>query len=191
MKRAAIFHGTDGKSGDNWQAWLKEQLEALGFDVFAPTLPNNHKPNQKTYEDFLRSSSWDFTDNILIGHSSGATMVLNLLMSDWLPKVKAVVLVGTFLNQKLTQHAEWYESGQFDNLFLGNYDPQKLKYKTGHFYFVHGSNDPFCDIEDARVLCKQLEGRFITIKDGHHLGGASGVMQLPDLIDRLKQDAIL
>lgn len=170
---------------------MREVLEENGYEIYAPVLPNNHTPNRKVYEDFLRNSGWDFADNLLVGHSSGATTVLNLLSADWFPEVKAVVLVGTFLNEKFTKEASWYEPGQFDDLFLDQYDLELLSTKSKSFYFVHGNDDPFCDIDDAKDLCKQLQGSFITIKNGHHLGDSSGITELPQLTERLISDGIV
>lgn len=191
MKRAVILHGTDGTPDDNWQTWLKTQLEEAGYEVFAPQLPGCHKPNLKTYDKFLRESGWDFKDNVVIGHSSGATTVLNLLSAGWFPNIKAAVLAGTFLNEKLTKDADWVEPGQFANLFLDRYDPENLKQKSDKFYFIHGDNDPYCDIDDARKLCKEVGGTFITVKNGHHLGKSSGVSELPQLLAALQRDKVL
>jgi hypothetical protein len=190
MRRAAIFHGTDAKPADHWIPWLKSQLEAADYEVFAPELPNNLTPDRFVYEKFLRDSGWDFTDNILVGHSSGATTILNLLTTDWFPKIKAAALVGTFLNERLTKDTKWYRSGQFDNLFQ-SYDPAVIKLKVGKFYFVHGSNDPYCSIEDARGLCDQLGGEFIVVEGGHHLGHASGLTELPELTEALQKEGLL
>lgn len=191
MKKAVILHGTDGKPTDQWLPWLQEKLQEVGYEVWAPLLPNNHKPDRQTYDRFLRESGWDFTDNLMIGHSSGATTVLNLLSEEWMPRISAAVLAGTFLNEKLTKSASWYEEGQFDDLFLDKYDAQKMHQKAGAFYFVHGSDDPFCDIEDARALCNELNGQFITIENGGHLGSSSGITELPQLLQALQQDGLL
>jgi hypothetical protein len=191
MKRAVLLHGTDGNPQDQWFPWLRKQLEQSSYSIYAPSLPENHTPDREKYSKFLHDSGWDFTDNILVGHSSGATTVLNLLSEDRFPKVKAVILLGTFLNEKLLKDVSWYEPGQFDNLFLADYDADKIKQKAGGFYFVHGDNDPFCDINDARNLSKKVGGKFITIKNGHHLGGTSGITEIPPLIDALKADSIL
>lgn len=191
MKRAVILHGTDGNPIAHWQSWLRHELEKAGYEVFAPKLPNNHTPNREVYDKFLRNSGWDFTDNVVVGHSSGATTVLNLLSADWFPHVKAAVLVGTFLNEKLTQHTELNEPGQFANLFLPNYDPEVIKKKADVFYFVHGSDDPYCDINDARELCTKLDGTFITVENGHHLGDSVGMKELPQLKEQLKKDSLL
>ena len=191
LKKAVLLHGTDSKPDDFWFPWLQLYLEKRGYEVYAPLLPNNHTPNKNTYEEFLKTSGWDFTNNILVGLSSGATTILNLLQSDWFPHVKACVLAGTFLNQKLTKDADWVVKGQFDNLFLDSYDPNVLLKKCHKFYFVHGSNNPYCDINDAKALSNKLDGTFITIKNGHHLGMTSGILELPQLTDVLEKDHIL
>lgn len=191
MKRAVILHGTSSSPAHNWQPWLKKQLEAAGYEVFAPQLPDCDRPNRQTYEEFFKESGWNFEDNVLIGHSSGATTVLNILMSDWFSHAKAAVLVGTFLNEKLTKKLGEFEDDLFKDLFLPSYDPEKLKQKADKFYFVHGDNDPYCDIDDAKELCEQVDGTFITIKNGHHLGGASGFTELPTLLDKLKKDVVV
>ncbi len=193
MKRAVLLHGTDGSPDDLWFPWLRSQLESAGYEVFAPLLPNNHTPNEKTYSNFLKDSNWDFSNNVLIGHSSGATTALNLLSTEWFPKVKATVLVGAFLNERLLQLSspDWYDTSQFKDLFLEEYDADLLREKSNRFYFVHGSDDPYCDIHDAENLSKDLGGSFITIPNGGHLSASWGYTELPQIIDQLKADHIL
>lgn len=190
-KRSVILHGTDGDPSHHWQPWLKAELESSGYSVFLPKLPENHTPNKKVYDDFLRSAGWDFSDNIVIGHSSGATEVLNLLMSDWLPHLKAVVFVGTFLNERLLDGKAWYTPGQFDKLFLPFYDPEVMKSKADAFYFVHGSNDRVCDINDAKKLSDSLGATFITIENGGHLTESSNSFSIPELIEALRRDKLV
>ncbi len=191
MKRAVILHGTSGNPEDCWLPWVKKELESQGYQVFSPLLPDNSVPNWETYETFLKGADWDFADNIIVGHSSGATTALNLLSSDWFRHVKATVLVGTFLNEKLLPGVSWYVPGQFDALFLDEYNPELLKQKSDHFYFLHGDNDPYCDIDDAKELCARLDGTFIEVPNGHHLGDSSGFSELPMLMDALKSDKIV
>lgn len=185
QKKATIIHGTDSSPDDYWMPWLRNYLSSKGYDVFAPVLPENHTPNKNTYDAFLKASDWDFQDNILVGHSSGATTVLNLLSADWFPKVDQVILVGTFLSEDLLAGVSWYEKGQFDSLFLKEYNSNVIKQKAKKFIFVHGSDDPYCDIGLAKQLCMELDGTFITIQNGHHLAGKSGVTELPELLNEL------
>lgn len=190
-KRATILHGTDNKLTDHWLPWARQLFVEAGYDVFMPLLPDNKFPNKDTYEKFLRESGWDFKDNVLVGYSSGATTALNLLMSGWFPQVEAVVLVGAFLNERLVKSAAWYVPGQFDHLFLPAYEPEIIKQKANRFYFVHGSDDPYCDINDAKQLCEALDGTFITIPNGKHLSASSGTTALPDMEQVLRKDGIV
>ncbi len=190
MKRAVILHGTDSHPTHNWQPWIKEQLEARGYEVFAPELPGNNAPNRKTYDLFLRESGWDFTDNLLIGHSSGATTVLNLLASDWLPRIKAAVLVGTFLNEDLLYDVDWYNNQIFKNLFPSEgFDVNKIKQKVEHLYFIHGDEDPLCDYETAKSFSKQVGGLFISVHGAGHFSNPT--KELPEIITTLEDNGEL
>lgn len=191
MKKAVLLHGTDGSPNDHWFPWLKKELEESGYEVFAPTLPESHTPNRDIYEKFLKTTGWDFRDNLVIGHSSGTTTILNLLMADWFPKVKGSVMVGTFLNEKLTKSAEWYEPGQFDNLFVQDFDIEKIKSKCSEFIFVHGDNDHACDYDDSKEFCQKIGGEFITIKNGAHLSGSSGITRIPEIVEKLTEKNLL
>jgi len=187
MKRAVILHGTSDSPDDNWQPWIKKELENVGYEVFAPELPGNDKPNRGTYADFLQNSGWDFKDNLLIGHSSGATTVLNLLSSDRFPHIKTAVLVGTFLDETLLDGVDWYEYNKemFKNLFPpAGFDVEKIKQKADHFYFIHGEKDPLCDPETARKFCEEIGGTFVLVPGAGHF--SSPTSELPEIITTLE-----
>lgn len=174
-----------------WQSRLKQEFESSDYEVFFPQLPDCHTPNLATYDSFLRESGWDFTDNVLVGHSSGATTALHLLQQDWFPRQKAVALVGVFLNEQLVKTASWYEPGQFDELFVEAFEPDQLRRKAGQFYFVHGDDDPYCDYTEAKQLCDKLGGKFITMPGAGHIGSSANVPQLTALERALRQDGVL
>lgn len=180
MKRAVILHGTDGSPDINWIPWAKSQLELRGYDVYVPQLPECHTPNRFTYDEFLRRSGWDFRDNLLIGHSSGATAMLNLLSADWFPAVDTVILVGTFLNEDKVSGVEWYESGQFDQLFPESFDVDKIRSKAREFVLIHGTDDPYCGYDTAEDFCRQLDGVFVPVEGGRHLSGDR--KELPEVL---------
>ncbi len=186
MKRAVILHGTDGNPDINWLSWVKNELIQRGYEVYAPLLPENHTPNKDTYSQFLRQSGWDFTDNLLVGHSSGATTVLNLLSSDWFPNIETAVLVGVFLNEDLLPDVSWYEPGQFDKLFpkLG-FDAQQIRSKVDKIYCIHGDNDPYCSYDDARIFTEAVGGKLITVEQGLHL--SSNRKELSELLPILDE----
>lgn len=186
--RAVILHATDGSPTNvKWEAWLQHELKKRGYTVWFPQLPNSHTPNVSTYDAFFAEAGWDFADNIIVGHSSGSTTLLHLLNKPDFPKIQAAVLVGTFLNERLLESAEWYEPGQFDGLFVEEFDLERIKQKADKFYFVHGTDDPYCDYEEVEKMCEQLGGIFIPIQNGHHLGESSLVHELPDLLNAMER----
>ena len=192
MKRAIILHGTDGSPTElEWRGWLEETLERSGYEVFFPQLPDCHRPNLKAYDDFLQKSGWDFSGNILVGHSSGATATLHLLQQDWFPKVEATILVGVFLNEQLLVNAPWYTKGQFDHLFVDTLNINVIKTKSNKFYFVHGDDDPYCDFTQARMLCEDLGGEFITMEGAGHIAKTAAIPTLPLLQEALCKDGYI
>ncbi len=192
MKRAVILHGTNGDpSKSGWQRWLKNELQSAGYKVFFPHLPDSNRPDLEKYDKFLQDSGWDFSDNIVIGHSSGSTALLHLLSQGWFPHIRAAVLVGTFLNERKLHGVEWYAPGQFDALFVDEFEPGNIAKKADAFYFVHGDDDPYCDYDEAREFCEKVGGTFITVPGGGHISSSSRAEGLPELTDRLIQDGLL
>jgi len=191
-KRAILLHGTSGSVADHWFPWLKDALQASGYDVLAPSLPGNNAPNKDRYDAYLRSLMWDYEGSLVVGYSSGATTALNLLMQDWFPRVRAVVLVGVFLNERLVKSADWYVNGQFDKLFPDNgFNVDVIKQKAGRIYIIHGDDDPYCSYDDAKEFAEKLGATFIVVPNGQHLGVASGLKELPVIIETMLKDEVL
>lgn len=188
MKRAVILHGTDGKPDSNWFMWLKAKLEAEGYEVWVPELPENHTPNREVYGNFLFGQSWDFTDNLVIGHSSGSVEVLSLLMDERCPKVKMGVMVGAWAGGL----PMGYEEGntQFNNLFPEEgFDFEAIKNKAERLAFLHGDNDPYCPLEQAKFLAEKLDASLTVIPDGGHLG--ANYPEFPQLWNVLYEDGVV
>ncbi len=182
MKKAVILHGTDASPDSNWFMWLKAALEERGYEVWVPLLPGNHTPNRTVYNDFLFGQNWDFSDNLLIGHSSGAVSVLNLLMDERCPRTKASVLVSVWESTEDTP----LNPEPFVHLFpVGGFDYQLIGEKTGQLLFVHGDDDPYCPLEQAQWMAERTHSDLVVVPEGHHLGeSASG--RLPILLEALE-----
>lgn len=181
MKRAVILHGTSAKPMDGWRPWLKHKLEGEGYEVWAPALPENDAPNMHIYNDFLFESGWDFDNNIVVGHSSGAVAALNLLMDSRCPTLKLVVPVSVWSHGLPTG----YSGHAFDNTFPATgYDFDTMRSKVDQIEFLQSDNDPYCPLEQAEYLATSLESKLTVIHtnygdDGDHLGNP--VKLLPEL----------
>lgn len=195
MKKAIILHGTGSTPDDNWFPWLKHELEFRGYEVFVPQLPDSSTPNRHRYDDFLRKSGWDFSDNIIVGHSSGSTTILNLLEQDWFPHVKAAVFVGFFVNNDYIENnpPEWYTPGQFKNLFPPEgFNFAKVKEKSEHRYVIHSDNDPYCDPKLAADTAKLIGAELRIVPGGKHLSkNSGGYIELPEIIEVLENNDLI
>lgn len=188
MKRAVILHGTSAEAMSGWRPWLKLRLEAEGYDVWVPSLPDNDTPNRDTYNNLLFTSGWDFTDNILVGHSSGAVEVLNLLMDERCPRIKLGVAVSAWAGTLKNETPELKE--QMSGIFPATgFDFDLIKQNAERLVFIHNEYDPYCSSDDAVSLSRQLEADLIMLHEAYggnadHLG--SPLTELPVLWDVIK-----
>lgn len=164
--------------------WLKGKLEAIGYEVWVPELPENHTPSREVYGNFLFGQGWDFTDNLVVGHSSGAVEVLNLLMDERCPKVKMAVMVGAWAGGVPNGYPE--DTKDFADLFPPEgFDFKLMKSKVEKIAFFHGDNDPYCPLEQAKYLAEKLDALLTIIPNGGHLG--SVYVEFPQLWHVIKE----
>jgi predicted alpha/beta hydrolase family esterase len=178
MKRAVILHGTDGNPEENWFPWLKARFEGEGYQVWVPELPENHTPNRELWDDRILGSR-DMSDTIIVGHSSGAVEVLNLLMNPRCPQIRLGVMVSAWPSgEPVAANGVIWDPGQFDNLFPPDgFDPLIIGAKADKLAFLHGVNDPYCPLEATQKLADELGAHLTAIPDGGHLS----VRELPEL----------
>ena len=189
MRKAVILHGTGSSHTGAWFPWVKKELERLGYEVWVPDLPKSDFPDIKRYNDFLLNSSWDFSDNLIIGHSSGAVEILGLL--EVLPtsiKIDTGILVGSFTKEILIG-SNW---DNLKGLFTQPFDFSKIKQKANKFIFIHSDNDPYCPLEQAEFLHKKIGGEFILMPGQQHFSRHLDPKydRFPELIKVIKQKVI-
>jgi predicted alpha/beta hydrolase family esterase len=178
MKQALILHGTDSNPEANWFPWIRAQLVEQGYQVWAPLLPNNDTPSRETYTDFLLSGQHNLTDSIVIGHSSGAVEILNLLMDERAPHIKLGMLVSAW------EHGvpPGMEPAKFAKLFPAEgFDFARIQRNADKLAFMHSVDDPYCPLAQAQHLASQLNATMTVVPNGGHLG--SQYTLLPGLWD--------
>ncbi len=159
MKNAIILHGTGDSPEKYWFPWLKKELEARGYEVWLPALPNPEYPNLADWLPFILEHGKFTDETVIIGHSAGAQIILSVLEN--LPgKIRKAILVSGYAKalRKYPEHKK--DSGE--------YGWDEIKGKADEFIFINSDNDPWgCDNEQGKIMQERLGGRLIVRHDGH------------------------
>ena len=155
---AIIFHGTDLKPTDFWYPWLESELKKRGFRVDVPAYPDiNHKPVAEFIPEVLSAHHFD-NETVLIGHSSGASLILSILERIDRKVAQAILVAG--YSEPLP--------GPADPILQPSYDWERIRAHSDDFVFINSANDPWgCDDVQGRRMFDRLGGTQIIRNDGH------------------------
>jgi predicted alpha/beta hydrolase family esterase len=176
MKHAVIVHGFKGAPDTNWKPWLKRELEAGGFRVDVPTMPDTEHPDVSAWVDMLARTvgGADAEEVYLIGHSLGCITILKYLESlGNQQKVKACVFVAGF-----SQRFDGYEGGH-DSFFAKSLDWEKVKSHCDTFIAVHSKDDQNVGFDQLKIFEDNLGAKAILVDGMGHFGSADGVFEVP------------
>lgn len=185
MKNVLILHGAANNSSGNWFPWLKTELKKKGIKVWSPNLPHPNKPVLKEWLDTVfTNKDWEFNDqSIMIGHSSGATLILRIL--EKLPlniKIDKAILVAGPLDKGEIEEYQILK----EDITKDPYDFEKIRNSCSKFYLVYSDNDPYdCGQRHGKVLQEKLGGQLIIKKGEGHFNLEKGPQyrQFPELIE--------
>lgn len=162
---AIILHGTGGHSDDFWFPYVKDFLEAKGYEVWLPQMPNTDQPNLQEWLPFVLNNATITEDTILIGHSKGAGLILSILENISV-QVKQAILVSSYA-QPLKASPGAPDSG-------AEFDWSRIKDKSKQFTFINSDNDPWkCDDSQGRIMLEHLGGVLIIPHGQGHMGSTT------------------
>jgi uncharacterized protein len=182
MKRAVIVHCWGGEPDYAWYPWVAKHLEADGFMVDVPAMPDPEEPQLSRWLSHLKKViGRPDEDLVLIGHSLGCATILRYLES--LPKntkVGKVILVAAFTDQ--IGHRE------FDSFFEKSFDFEKIRSKSIEGFFVFQSNDDPYVTEQYGIRLEEELGAELFIKNaaGHMSGPLDekdSCKELPEVVE--------
>ncbi|MEK7137875.1 MAG: alpha/beta fold hydrolase [Patescibacteria group bacterium] len=184
-KRVFIVHGWDGHPEEGWFPWLKKELEAKGFQVFVPQLPETKSPRIFNWVPALAGAVGEAdTDTFFVGHSMGCQTIARYLES--LPEgqqVGAAVFVAGFF-KRLTGLEDDADVQATDKHWLGApLDLVRVKSHLPKSVAIFSDNDPFVPLDNQDDFRDQL-GAKIVIENaqGHFSGGDDHCFELPSVL---------
>lgn len=187
MKRAILVHGWDGAPEHGWFPWLRKELEAKGFQVIAPQLPNPGSPRINAWVPALAEAVGSPDENTyLIGHSMGCQTIARYL--ETLPegqKVGGVVFVAGFF-KRLTNLEEDDNSQSVGTEWLTvKPDLQKVKshllksvalFSDDDLYVPLDNQDDYRDVLGSEIIVQHGKG---------HFSGGEGTKEIPVVLEKL------
>ncbi len=185
-KRVFLIHGWDGSPDKAWRPWLKQNLEALGFDVLALALPNPGKPELKTWlEEINKNVGRVDNQCYFVCHSLGNITILRYLENlNPKEKVGGVVMVAGFCSNLGYQELASFFPGQ------GWLDWDKIKSHCSKFVAIHSDNDPFVSTHYGEEFFQQYLGaKYILEHNKKHFGDNDNIVELPIALDAILEMA--
>ena len=184
MKRAIVVHCWGGNPEYAWYPYVKSGLEAKGYKVTVPAMPDTDSPQLDKWLPALRQAIGQPDDElVLIGHSIGTVTIMRYLES--LPegaRVGKVILVAAFTDPLGFQEIE--------NFFVKplNYIAIKSKVKNG-IVLIQSDNDPYVAPEQGALLKKELDAKLIIKHGAYHMSGEvdeeDACLELPELLEEI------
>jgi predicted alpha/beta hydrolase family esterase len=120
MKNAVIIHGRPARweyylrkiirrpnSKAHWLNWLRNQLIAHGYTVYAPEIPEAYNPQWNLWVAEVEKSKIG-PETLLVGHSCGAGFWLRYLSEHPELKVGKVVLVAPWLDLQKKRTTDFF-----------------------------------------------------------------------------------
>ena len=179
-KRVIIVHGWDGYPEEGWFPWLKKELEAKGFEVIVPQLPDPETPRiQKWVPALAKVVGTPDARTYFVGHSMGCQAIARYL--EKLPTgvaVGGIVSVAGFFKRITAEDDP--DVQETDRLWLGApIDLMKVKSHFKKGIAIFSDNDPYVPLDNHDDFKTKL-GCDIVIEHGKgHFSGSTGTIELP------------
>jgi predicted alpha/beta hydrolase family esterase len=190
MKRLFLIHGWDGSPEEPMHKWIKKNLEAKGFEVFAPKMPNADKPEIKTWNKKISEVVGKVNkEDIFIGHSVGCQAVLRYiekLNKD--EKVKKIILIAPWMHlDKKTIEEEGEESIKISRPWMETpIGFNKIKTHCSEFAVIFSDNDPYVPLSNVNLFKENLNAKILILKNKGHFDPSHNIDKLPELLKFIK-----
>jgi len=187
MKRVFIVHGWGGNPNEPMLVWLKENLEAKGYIVTVPEMPNTDEPVIDVWVNYLKNISEFDEETYFIGHSIGCQTILRTLMT--MPpytKVGKIVLIAPWVHLKEETYEDEDDKKIAKPWIETPMDWRWIKNMTSGFVAIFSDNDPFVPLEDKEIFKEKLNAKIIVEHDKGHFDPDSNVKELPVVLEQFE-----
>lgn len=159
MKNAIIFHGSGTTPEAVWHPWLKKELEKKGYKVSIPILTADDPAPLDVWLPLALKENYN-EETVLIGHSSGAPLILSVLENINV-KIKQAILIAGFITPLPADKGH-------NPILQEKYDWNKIKGNSKEMIIINSTNDPWgCDDKQGKAIAEKVGGKLIVNNEGH------------------------
>ena len=164
-RRVIIAHGWRDSPANAWIDWLRVELEARGFEVTVPVLPNPTLPRLGKWLATLINAVGELdSQTTLVAYSLGTPITLRLL--DNYPKdvkIAGLVLVAGFGDGIRDRPGA---------LFSPPLDFDRIKGRAKLRVVIYSDNDPIVPTKRSQQMAVLLGAREVMVIGGRHFLGS-------------------
>ena len=160
-----MFHGTGGTDKSFWFPYMKKELEAEGYSVSIPLLPDTDAPDLKNWLPVALKEEYT-SETVLIGHSAGCPLQLSVLENINV-RIKQAILVSGYARKKGAA-----SNLEEEPILQKRYNWEKIKSSVEDIILINSDNDPWgcTDAEGRYILDSIGKGKLIVMKGEGHMG---------------------
>ena len=187
MKRVFIIHGWEGNPKNAWFPWLKKELEARGFEVNAPAMPDPDEPNREAWVNALvQVVGTPNEETYLIGHSIGCKAIMRYLesLSDDV-QMGGIIFVASWLTLSNMEERTDDEKRVLQDWNMLPYNFSKIKQIGNKFVAIFSDDDPDVPLENTKVFEKEFGAKIIVESRKGHFSDDAEVFELPIVLEEL------
>ncbi len=176
-----MIHGWDGYPENNWFPWLKKELEARGFVVTAPAMPEPAAPHiDKWIPAIAVAVGVADKDTYFVGHSMGCQAIAQYLQTLPLSEMVggAVFVAGFF--RRLTNLENNPEVRRIADEWLGALiDFSKIKSHILGSVAIFSDDDRYVPLENQDDFRDRFDSEIVIENNKGHFDDSRGIKTLP------------
>lgn len=188
QKKVFIVHGWDGYPEEGWFPWLKKELEANGFDVSVPQLPDAGHPRIHTWVPKLAEAVGVADEHTyFIGHSLGCQTIARFL--EQLPEgthIGGAIFVAGFFTRVTGLEDDPDAQALIQPWFETSIDMKRVKAHLPKSVAIFSDDDPWVPLDSQDDFRDRLDSEIVVEHHkGHFSGKRDGILQLPIVLEKL------
>ena len=189
MKKVIIVHRWEGSPEEPMLQWLKKELEAKGFEVIAPVMPNTEEPKIKEWIDKLKDVVKNPDEEVyFIGHSIGCQGVLRYLETlDVDVKIGGAIFIAPWMKlDEKTIKEEGEEVAEIAKTWVETpIDWDRVKPHADKFVCIFSDNDYYVLPVNKELFEEKLSAKTIIEHNKGHFTEEDDVIENVTAVDEL------